>query len=293
MGGNMARNLVKNGRELVVFDVNDKAMDSVANGAPTGAVLKASSAKEVAERCSHVFTMLPTNQHVIDVYSNPDNGLVAGAKRGNFLVDCSTVSPDASKEVHRIASARGVEFHDAPVSGAEPAAIAATLTFMVGGPAAGVENITPYLLNMGKKVFNTGDIGSGSVAKICNNMLLAITMVGTSETLLLGQRLGLDPKLLTEIINVSSGRSWSSEIYNPVPGVMESVPSARGYSGGFLTKLMCKDLGLAQSVAHQAQTSIPLGSTCHQLFQVMMKNGFPDKDFSSVYQMLKGETPAK
>lgn len=285
----MAKNLLKNGRELIVYDVNPKAMDAVAASKP-GSVEKASSAKEVAERCSHVFTMLPTNQHVLEVYSNPSNGLVAGAKEGNFLVDCSTVSPDTSKTVHQIAAKKRVHFHDAPVSGAEPAAIAATLTFMVGGPAAGVDNISPYLLGMGKKVFNTGDIGSGSVAKICNNMLLAITMVGTSETLLLGQRLGLDPKLLTEIINVSSGRSWSSEVYNPAPGVMDNVPSARNYTGGFLTKLMCKDLGLAQSVAHQAQSSIPLGSTCHQLFQVMMKNGYPDKDFSSVYQLLKGET---
>ena len=285
----MAKNFLKNGRELVVYDVNPAAMDTVAlAGTKPGSVEKAGSAKEVAERCSHVFTMLPTNQHVLEVYSNPGNGLVAGAKPGNFLIDCSTVSPDTSRAVHKIASEKRVNFHDAPVSGAEPAAIAATLTFMVGGPKSGVENITPFLLDMGKKVFNTGDIGTGSIAKICNNMLLAITMVGTSETLLLGERLGLDPKLLTEIINVSSGRSWSSEIYNPVPSVMENVPSSRNYTGGFLTKLLTKDLGLAQTCAHQAQTSIPLGSTCHQLFQVMMKSGFSDKDFSSVYQFFKG-----
>lgn len=131
MGGNMARNLAKNGQQLVVYDVNEKAMDSVAAGGPAGSVQKAGSAKEVAERCGHVFTMLPTNQHVYEVYSNGQNGLIAGVKKGSFLVDCSTVSPDTSSAVHKLAEARGVNFHDAPVSGAEPAAIAATLTFMV------------------------------------------------------------------------------------------------------------------------------------------------------------------
>lgn len=131
MGSNMATNLVKNGRELVVFDVNPKAMDTVVAAGTTKTVTKAGSAKEVAEKCSHVFTMLPTNNHVLEVYSNPKIGLVAGAKKGNYLIDSSTVSPDTSKRVHELASKAGVNFHDAPVSGAEPAAIAATLTFMV------------------------------------------------------------------------------------------------------------------------------------------------------------------
>ncbi|KAK4336839.1 hypothetical protein RND71_043900 [Anisodus tanguticus] len=289
MGSNMARNLIEKGRELVVYDVNEKATEQAVNSKKA---IRVNSPKEVAEQCDGpVFTMLPNNQIVLDVYSDPQKGLIAGAKKGNYLVDCSTVSPETSKTLHERSTAAGVNFHDAPVAGAEPAAITGTLTFMVGGEKSSVKNIEPFLNDMGKKIFNTGAIGTGSVAKICNNMLLAICMLGTSEAILMGERLGVDPKMLTEIINVSSGRNWSSEIYNPVPGIVSTAPSARNYSGGFLVKYLTKDLGLAQGTAHAGQTSTPLGSTAHQLYQIMNRSGYSDKDFSIIYKFIKGEKP--
>lgn len=166
-----------------------------------------------------------------------------------------------------------------------------TLTFMVGGEASSVKNIEPFLMDMGKKIFNTGAIGTGSVAKICNNMLLGCCMIATAEAILMGERQGVDPKMLTDIINVSSGRNWSSEVYNPVPGIVPTAPSGKNYSGGFLVKYLTKDLGLAQNTAHAGQTSIPLGSTAHQLYQIMNRSGYADKDFSIVYKFIKGEKP--
>ena len=162
---------------------------------------------------------------------------------------------------------------------------------MVGGESSSVAKIKPYLNDMGKTVFNTGAIGTGSVAKLCNNMLLAICMLGTSEAILMGERLGVDPKMITDIINVSSGRNWSSEIYNPVPGIVSTAPANRNYSGGFAVRYLTKDLGLAQCAAHDGQSSTPLGSATHQLFQVMNRSGFGDKDFSIVYKFIKGEKP--
>lgn len=284
MGSNMARNLIEKGRELVVYDVNEKATEQAVN---SGKAKRVNCPREVAEQCDGpVFTMLPNNKICLDVYSDPSIGLIAGAKKGNYLIDCSTVSPDLSKTLYERSKAAGVLFHDAPVAGAEPAAIgkshsnssnhfepaklsvefaaqictqknnhcnrsaifsvsAGTLTFMVGGDAASVSKIKPFLADMGKKIFNTGAIGTGSVAKLCNNMLLAICMLGTSEAILMGERLGVDPKIVTDIINVSSGRNWSSEIYNPVPGIVPTAPSNRSYSGGFAVKYLTKDLGLA------------------------------------------------
>lgn len=290
MGSNMARNLIENGnRQLVVFDVNEKATEQAVK---SGKAVRVNSPKEVAEQCDGpVFTMLPSNKICLEVYSNPKDGLIAGAKKGNYLVDCSTVSPTTSKTLYERCLEAGVNFHDAPVAGAEPAAIAGTLTFMVGGDASSVKKIEPFLSNMGKKIFNTGAISTGSVAKICNNMALGINMLGLSEAILMGERMGVDPKMITDIINVSSGRSWCSEIYNPVPGIVPTAPSGRSYSGGFATKYLTKDLGLAQEVAHDGQTCIPLGSTTHQIYQVMNRAGFSDRDFSIVYKFIKGEKP--
>jgi 3-hydroxyisobutyrate dehydrogenase len=170
-----------------------------------------------------------------------------------------------------------------------PAAKAASLTFMVGGKEKELEAIKDLLLCMGKNVVHCGDVGSGVTAKICNNMMLAISMIGTSETLNLGKRLGLDPKLLTKILNISSGRTWSSEVYNPVPGVGDNLnlPANNDYEGGFMTHLIAKDLGLAQSAATRSNSPTPLGTLSHQIYRLMLNNGYSTKDFSSVYKFIQ------
>ncbi|MBN3287037.1 3HIDH protein, partial [Polyodon spathula] len=160
---------------------------------------------------------------------------------------------------------------------------------MVGGVEEEFTAVQELLTCMGTNVVYCGEVGTGQAAKICNNMLLAISMIGTAETMNLGIRLGLDPKLLSKILNMSSGRCWSSDTYNPVPGVMEGVPSANNYQGGFGTTLMTKDLGLAQDSATNTKTAIPLGSLSHQIYRVMCARGYAQKDFSSVFQFLREE----
>jgi 3-hydroxyisobutyrate dehydrogenase len=212
-----------------------------------------------------------------------------GAKPGTLLLDSSTIDPDTSKDMAALAKAKGVTYLDCPVSGGVVAAKAGTLTFMVGGPSKEYSEIEMLLLGMGAKVVHCGQVGSGQAAKICNNMLLGITMIGTAETMNLGMRMGLDPKLLAGIINSSSGRCWSSEIYNPVPGVIETVPASNGYQGGFGTALMTKDLGLAQNAAGGSASPTPLGALSYQIYQMMCAQGYKSKDFSAVFKFLQDQ----
>jgi 3-hydroxyisobutyrate dehydrogenase len=281
MGCSMASNLINKGNKIVAYDVNPQAVEAlVAKGAQS-----ASSPCEVAKNCDVVFTMVPTCTHVKEVYKGK-NGLLESEKSNLTLVDCSTIHPETSKEVYEACKAKGVEFIDAPVSGAVPAAIAATLTFMVGGSAQTMEKVKPLFLAMGKNVIHCGDIGSGEVAKICNNMLLGISMLGTSEALSLAQSYGLSAKLMSEIINISSGRSWVSEIYNPVPGLMENVPAAKNYEGGFKVELITKDLGLADSLANKKLALTPLGTLTYNWYKTLVNNGLGSKDFSMIYQAI-------
>ncbi len=284
MGSNMAHNLLKSGHRLVVYDVYPEAMTALVD---KGALI-AQNPAEVAQRCDRIITMLPSSPHVMQVYSGK-NGILSTAKTGNLLIDSSTIDPQTSQEVAKLAQEKGAVFLDAPVSGAVPAAKAASLTFMVGGKEKELEAIKDLLLCMGKNVVHCGDVGSGVTAKICNNMMLAISMIGTSETLNLGKRLGLDPKLLTKILNISSGRTWSSEVYNPVPGVGDNLnlPANNDYEGGFMTHLIAKDLGLAQSAATRSNSPTPLGTLSHQIYRLMLNNGYSTKDFSSVYKFIQ------
>ena len=287
MGQNMANNLLKAGHRLIVYDVYPEAMTALADG---GALI-AQSPADLAQRCDRILTMLPTSGHVLQVYTG-DNGILSKVKTGSLLIDSSTIDPQTSVQVSQLAQEKGAVFLDAPVSGAVPAAKSASLTFMVGGNAQEVEAIKDILLCMGKNVIHCGPVGSGEAAKICNNMMLAISMVGTSETLNLANRLGLDPKLMTQILNISSGRSWVSELYNPVPGVGQGLPADINYDGGFITQLMTKDLGLAQSAATRVNSPTPLGVLVHQIYRLMLNNGYSSKDFSSVYRFLQ-ETDQK
>ncbi len=284
MGAPMARNLLKAGHALAVFDVaaaNVQALVSVGAEA-------ASSAKEAASKAELVITMLPSSPHVKSVYSGAE-GVLAGVTRGTTLIDSSTIDPHTAREVAALAGAQGNPMADAPVSGGTGGAESGTLTFMVGGSAELFERIAPVLRHMGKNIVHCGAAGTGQVAKICNNMILGISMIGVAEAMNLGASLGIDPKVLAGIINTSSGRCWSSDTYNPYPGVMDNVPASRGYSGGFGTDLMLKDLTLATDAAKQSKQPVMLGALAQQLYQTLSAQGAGALDFSSIINLYKNK----
>lgn len=284
MGGHMARNLLHKGYELSVYDVNKSAVTALVEAGAKSA----DSAAETSKDAQVVISMLPSNQHVLDVYTG-ENGIFSTAKENVLLIDSSTVDPSVSQSIASQARERNMRFVDSPVSGGVNAAKDGVLTFMVGGSKINFDDAKPILETMGSRIVYCGDVGMGQAAKLCNNMLLAISMIGTAEAFNLGQKLGLDATVLADIVNSSSGKCWSSEIYNPVPGIVPNVPSSRNYEGGFGTTLMAKDLGLAQSAATRTQTPIPLGSLAHQVYRAIIAQGYTNKDFSVVYQFLKGK----
>jgi len=237
MGAPMALNLLKAGHTLAVFDLSEAAMQSLADAGAQ----RAASPKAAASGAQCVVTMLPAAAHVRSVLSAED-GVLAGIGKGVTIIDSSTIDPASAREFAALAAAQGNIFVDAPVSGGTGGAAAGTLTFMVGGSAASYESVKPVLSGMGKNIVHCGDTGTGQVAKICNNLVLGITMAGVAEAMALGESLGIDPKVLGGIMNTSTGRCWSSDTYNPYPGLIETAPSSRGYTGGFGTDLMLKDL---------------------------------------------------
>ena len=284
MGGPMASNLIKAGNEVTVFDLSKPAVDErVAEGAKT-----AESAKAAAEGAECVITMLPAGMHVEAVYLG-DDGLLEALPAGTLVIDSSTIAPETARKVAEAATAKHLEFIDAPVSGGVGGAKAGTLTFICGGEESTFNKAKPILEGMGKNIFHAGPHGAGQVAKICNNMLLAILMAGTSEALALGAKNGLDPAVLSEIMKQSSGGNWALNVYNPWPGVMEGVPASRDYQGGFLVNLMTKDLGLAFDNAVKSQASIPMGSLARNLFQLHAGQGNGELDFSSIQRFYKPE----
>jgi 3-hydroxyisobutyrate dehydrogenase len=285
MGAPMARNLLKADHRLVVFDVVREAVEKL--GA-VGAVA-ATSPKDAVAQAEMVITMLPSSPHVKAVYLSED-GVLAGVRTGVVLVDSSTIDPHTAREVATVAAKQGNPMVDAPVSGGTGGAEAATLTFMVGGSEALYEQVRPVLAHMGKNIVHCGDSGNGQVAKICNNLVLAISMIGVSEAMTLGVSLGIDPKVLAGIINTSSGRCWSSDIYNPYPGVMQNVPAARGYTGGFGADLMLKDLGLATDAAKFAKQPVVMGALAQQLYQMMSARGEGGKDFSAIINLFRKDS---
>lgn len=277
MGGPMARNLLKAGFALTVFDIVAASRDALAKEGATAAPDIAAAVKDA----DIVVTMLPATEHSRTAYLS-ESGVIASAKPGALLVDCSTINADAARDIAAAAAAKGFAMLDAPVSGGTAGAAAGTLTFIVGGDAAALERARPLLEKMGKNIFHAGASGAGQMAKICNNMLLAIHMIGTAEALCLGAAHGLDPKVLSEIMSKSSGRNWSLEVYNPFPGVMDNVPASRGYAGGFGTDLMLKDLGLAQEAAAASGSPTPLGQLARALYARHSKQGGGKLDFSSI-----------
>ncbi len=283
MGGPMALNLVKAGYALTVFDLMPESVSKLADA---GAVA-ASSATDAVRDADVVISMLPASAHVRKLYLG-ENGLLEAIKPGALVIDSSTIDPQVAREVAAAAQAKGLQMIDAPVSGGTAGAAAGTLTFIVGGDAKILELARPYLEKMGKNIFHAGASGAGQIAKICNNMLLGIQMIGTAEAINLGVSSGVDAKVLSDIMVKSSGRNWTLELYNPWPGVMENVPASRGYSGGFGSDLMLKDLGLALETAASSRSSIPLGSLARQLYQLHSQFGHGHEDFSSIATTLGG-----
>jgi 3-hydroxyisobutyrate dehydrogenase len=232
--------------------------------------------------------MLPAGKHVESLYLG-GNGLINHIKAGALVIDSSTIDKATVVKVATGLLAKGINFIDAPVSGGVGGATAGTLSFMVGGSEADFATAKPVLDNMGKNIFLAGSHGAGQVAKVCNNMLLAILMSGTAEALQLGISNGLDPKVLSEIMLQSSGRNWTLEVYNPCPDVLENVPSSNNYEGGFMVDLMAKDLGLAMDTAVQSQSSTPMGALARNLFAMHAIAGNGSKDFSSIFNMYQKE----
>ena len=280
MGLPMALNLVTAGHQVRGFDLVQAQLDAF----KAGGGVPASSASDAIPDADVIISMLPASRHVEALYLG-DSGLLAVANPKTLLIDCSTISPKVSQAVAAQAKAKGFAMIDAPVSGGTAGAQAATLTFMVGGDGHDVDRARPLLEKMGKNIFHAGPSGSGQTVKVCNNMLLGIQMLGTSEALRLGIANGMDPKVLSDIMSKSSGRNWVLELYNPCPGVMENVPSSKGYAGGFGVDLMLKDLGLATENASDLDASIPLGDLSRRLYEAHSQAGNGQLDFSSVFNL--------
>ena len=284
MGAPMARNLLKAGHDLTVFDVVQANVDALVKAGEGHAKSANTPAAVLESGVDAVITMLPAAQHVKSVYLG-EQGILSANVVGVVLIDSSTIDPMSARDVAKAVAQRGALMLDAPVSGGTGGAEAGTLTFMVGGEEALYERMKSLLACMGKNIVYCGGAGNGQVAKVANNMLLGISMIGTAEAMSLGVSLGMDPKVLAGIINTSSGRCWSSDTYNPYPGVLENVPASRGYSGGFGADLMLKDLGLATEAAKLAKQPVPLGSLAQQIYQTFSLQGSGSLDFSAVIKL--------
>ncbi len=282
MGGPMAQNLVSAGHKVTVFDLAPAAVAALVD---VGAA-SADSALEASNNADCVISMLPAGKHVAGVYLG-EGGLLNSLAAGTVVIDSSTIDAETAREVGAAAAAKGVHMIDAPVSGGVAAAQAGTLSFMCGGSAEAFQKALPILQGMGKNIFHAGDAGAGQVAKMCNNMLLSVIMIGTSEALQLGLKGGLDPSTLSDIMQASTGRNWTLELYNPCPGVMDTAPASNDYKPGFMVDLMCKDLHLAIGNAEQVNASTPLGRMAKQLFDAHAAEGNGQKDFSSIFTTLE------
>ena len=282
MGGPMAVNLAKAGYAIHAFDLSSEACAKAA-GQP-GVTIAASAAAAV-DAAEIVISMLPASRHVESLYLG-DDGLLTILSHGTLVIDCSTIAPASAFKVSQAAAARGVAMLDAPVSGGTAGAAAGTLTFIVGGEAQVLERARPVLLAMGKNIFHMGSNSAGQVAKLCNNMALGVILAVTGEALALGVAHGLDAKVLSQMMAVSTGRSWATEVCNPWPGVLENAPASRGYTGGFGNDLMLKDLGLAVEAAMGVGATIPLGELARNLYALNKQAGRGSLDFSSVVKLV-------
>jgi len=287
MGGPMARNLIKAGHALTVFDLVPAAVAPIVGAGARAA----GSPAEAARGAEVVVTMLPAGAHVRAVYTGT-GGVIAAAAKGALFIDCSTVDVASARAVSAAAAEAGIEMLDAPVSGGVTGAEAGTLTFMVGGSDAAFARARPILDAMGKTVVHAGPAGNGQAAKICNNMILGISMIAVGEAFVLAEKLGLDKQKLFDISSKSSGQCWSMTSYCPVPGPVPTSPANRDYAPGFTAAMMLKDLRLAQEAASAAGVATPLGASASALYGLFANAGGAPKDFSAIIRMIRGEPAA-
>ncbi len=282
MGGPMAANLCKAQHRVAAYDLTPAA---VAAAVEKGAH-KAASAAEAVKDAEIVVTMLPAGRHVREVY---EKDVLPNVAKGALLIDCSTIDVESARHVAALAQKAGFEMIDAPVSGGVGGATAGTLTFMVGGPDAAFAKAKPILDKMGKNIVHPGVSGAGQAVKICNNLMLAISMLGVAEAFMLGKRLGLDAQKIFDVTSTSSGQSWALTSYCPVPGPVPASPANRDYAAGFTAAMMLKDLFLAQQAANAVGAATPMGAEAAQLFNMFVNSGNGAKDFSGIIKMLDGK----
>ena len=281
MGAGMAARQAAAGHQVQAFDLSGLAVERAVQAGCTAA----GSAAQAVEGADVVITMLPAGAHVREVFAE---AVLPNAAGSALLIDCSTIDVDSARAVAARATEAGLAFADAPVSGGIAAAEAGTLTFMVGCEAARFPEVEAALKPMAKAVVHAGDPGAGQAAKICNNMVLGVSMLGVCEAFALAERLGLKPDKFFDIASQSSGQCWSISSYCPWPGVGPASPADRGYEGGFLTRLMLKDLKLAQAAAAAAGAATPMGAQAEGLYALFDRLGYGDKDFSGVLQLMRG-----
>ncbi|VVC28291.1 Hypothetical protein CINCED_3A001249 [Cinara cedri] len=280
MGIPMAKNLLKNGYAVVGNDVSTNRMEMFRklDGAQTVDTLR-----EMAANVDAIVTMLPESDHVLSAYET----LLKSSKPEQIFVDCSTISPESSKKVSDMATRKGCKFLGAPVSGGVVGAENGTLTFMVGGDEAALKEASGLLSSMGSRWVYCGPAGSGLIAKICNNMILGMTMVAVAEAMNVAVKSGMEPNILASVINTSSGRCWASEINNPVPGAVEKSPSNDDYQKGFKAALLLKDMRLGESLAKEVGATTLLTRETVELYEEISKKGWADRDFSIAYKYFK------
>ncbi|WP_457092689.1 3-hydroxyisobutyrate dehydrogenase [Microvirga sp. P5_D2] len=281
MGGPMAANLVKAGHAVTGFDLMPASCDQ----ARADGVSVAGSAADAMRDAEVVITMLPAGKHVISVWSD----ILKSAQKNALFIDCSTIDVDSARKAHDMAREQGLQSLDAPVSGGVGGAKGATLTFMAGGAKDAFDRAEPFLSKMGKKVVHCGEAGAGQAAKICNNMILGISMIGVAEAFVLGEKLGLSHQALFDVASTSSGQCWSLTTYCPVPGPVPTSPANNDYKPGFAAALMLKDLKLAQEAALASGASTPLGAEAAQLYALFNNDGHEGDDFSGIINFIRGK----
>jgi 3-hydroxyisobutyrate dehydrogenase len=285
MGGPMAENLLKSGKEIKVFDVSNLMLEKAKEkGLEVATNIKDLITKEI----SIVITMLPEGKHSKEIYLG-DNGIINKVTKDCLLIDCSTIDIETSKEIGKAATDKGIMMIDAPVSGGVMGAQKAALNIMVGGSNEAFDRALPVLNIMGKNIYHAGEIGSGNGAKICNNMSLGITMIAASESLMLAKRLNIDIKKVHEIMKNASGNSWPISVYPPLPGLIEGTPSNNNYRPGFSAGMMNKDLKLANECAISVNAETPLGKMALQIYSKFCEDGNDSKDFSAISKVIGGD----
>ncbi|MDO1585370.1 3-hydroxyisobutyrate dehydrogenase [Rhizobium oryzicola] len=280
MGLPMAGNLAKAGHEVTGFDLSEAAVEA----AGAAGLATAQSLADAIGAAEVVITMLPAGKHVLSVWSN----LVEMVPAGALLLDCSTIDVESARKAHQMAEEHGFSSIDAPVSGGTLGAAAATLTFMAGGSKEAFDRALPFLEAMGRRIVHCGEAGAGQAAKICNNMILGISMIGVCEAFALAEKLGLSHQALFDVASTASGQCWSLTSYCPVPGPVPNSPANRDYAPGFAAALMLKDLKLSQEAALASGAATPLGAEAAQLYALFEKQGHGARDFSAIIEMLRG-----